>query len=147
MAELKASDLPDELRKVLLEQARSQIGDAEFQRLVGSVGEDGIIEALLARSATQPEAPQTAASKIAGSFMYVLAWAVFLAVMIGLFWAAENWALWYGKVIFGVTIGPFVYIHASGSDHWFAILLVWLAGLASIVFILWGLIQWLVSAL
>jgi hypothetical protein len=147
MAELKASDLPSELRKVLLEQARDQIGDAEFQQLVGSVGEDGIIEALLAGSAKQPEVSETAASKIAGFFTYVFFWAIFLAVMMGLFWSAEHWAMWYGKVIFGVTLGPFVYFHAGGSDHWFAILSVWLTGLASIVFIMWGLIQWLVSAI
>ena len=147
MAELKASDLPSELRKDLLDQVRSRIGNTKYQELVDSAGEDEIIEALFVGSADQPEPPPSAASKVADFFTTVLTWAICLAVVLGFFWSAGNWALWYGKVIFGVTLGPFVYFHASDSDHWFAILMVWLAGLASIVFILWGLIQWLVSAL
>ena len=49
--EIDASSLPPSLRKQLLDRIRGQIGEAEFQSLVETIGEDALLESMLARSA------------------------------------------------------------------------------------------------
>lgn len=57
---IRASDLPDPIRRQLLDQLRSQLGWSDYDRLVGQLGEDELLN--MALSQTQSQAGTTASS-------------------------------------------------------------------------------------
>ena len=47
-----ADDLPEDVKRRLLVQVREQVGTGEYNRLVGALGEDGLLNAMLGRAET-----------------------------------------------------------------------------------------------
>ena len=90
---MKASDLPESTKRQLLAAIRSKIGQDEYKKLVDTLGEDGLIEAVASGKAdASPEKGKD------GSWIW---WVLAFIVM---------------PIICGIIAGP------KGSEAWFGFL-------------------------
>jgi hypothetical protein len=58
---LTADDLPPEVKRQLLDRLRAQIGDANYDQLVVTYGEDGVVNLLLRQMGPEQPAPRASA--------------------------------------------------------------------------------------
>jgi hypothetical protein len=56
---MKAADLPEEMKRNLLEQIRHQVGDSNYDRAVSQVGEDRFLDLCLEKAASEAEPSRT----------------------------------------------------------------------------------------
>jgi hypothetical protein len=156
---VKAADLPDSLKRPLLNQIREQVGGSDYDRMVGSVGEDGLLDILL------NSAPGPSSSASSGTALgyrqnpWSKAWEVVLGV---LGWNPLMWAFFsFGNGWGGVAgvLGFFVLLYfgaalfqAVGALSAISTGLAWLVGIvaggaavAGVGYVLWIGVPWVLS--
>lgn len=105
-----ASSLPAEVRRGILAQIQSQIGECEYQRLVATFGEDGLIDQVVTASQTsQVQRPERQVPTLGDKelrFASVVGGSLFGLALGGLF---ALWA-WLLRAVFGVP-----YWHSAAS--------------------------------
>lgn len=79
---LKASDMPHEVKRRMLERLESQLGSTEYDKLVNTLGEDGLIDLALKELNS---ASTGRSSSNGGSDAWSKAWAVVLWII------GSNW--------------------------------------------------------
>ena len=83
---MKASDLPYGVRHQLLDQVRQQVGDGTYQRMTSELGEDGLLDLFLEKSAAlavdkpASEKPGCLGAALAGFASY---WWLWIPALVG----------------------------------------------------------------
>jgi hypothetical protein len=88
----KASNLPDSTKQEILSQIRRQVGSEQYDRLVDNLGEDGLIDAVLAKMAEGSSASKSYAGRRIGRDASAIA-GVVLGVVIGVAFFGASWLL------------------------------------------------------
>lgn len=87
---MKASDLPEDSKRMLLNGIRSQIDSSEYNRMADAIGEDGIIDIILGNVNTTPKRDSSwrKAGRLFGSIMWRWEWIWVFPSML----ASSGWA-------------------------------------------------------
>jgi len=133
---LKASDLSEGTKRQILDEIRNRLGQTQYQQMIDSLGEDGLINAILTietanKSETSVKRKGGKASSFFSTTLVVIGAAL---IFCGFFWATDNFEHWYGKIVTGILLIPF---------------LLWLTGFSipeEFIYILVGIIAILISA-
>lgn len=153
---LNSSDINNGLKQEILKNIRIKLGEYEYQKLVDSLGEDGIIEAVIQQAKNQEKTPIIAKkeNKIKKVFTTIITGVaiitIALLVILVFTYGTDYFNFWYGKIITGFFLIPFA-VFVLGLDinvlfdfsDWTCIIGILLT-IISLIIIIWGIIQGLV---
>jgi hypothetical protein len=84
---VRASELPDGVKQQILGKIREQVGGAEYDRLVASVGEDGLIEAVLNQAKSESDKQKKQKRKVPWTWGAIVA----IVLLAGVGVQVETW--------------------------------------------------------
>lgn len=109
---MKTSDLPFEVKQGMLDQVRRHIGKESYEHMASQLGEDGLLDLVLEKSASvtagkqESARPGCLAQALAGFLSYWWLWIPLLvAAMGGEEAGGVAWAICFGLLILGWVIG------------------------------------------
>ena len=116
---IKASHLNDEIKQALLQNIRQKLGEYEYNKIYNSIGEDGIIELFLKQTMNENSTASNK-SNVAGTIESIFS-SVFIIIFICLVWfsliiGVEHFSLWYGKLLLGIFLAPWIFVIAEVAD-------------------------------
>lgn len=133
---LKSSDLPDGVKSQVLRQVRAQVGSTQYDSMVATLGEDGLLDLVLEKVG-EPSTSQ-AIPRRADTNPWLEA-AAFLLILAGLL----GWGPWpWMKVVSGIllwltSIGPVGFAVALPSAYLLAVLFFYTRNLIRNTGLLW----------
>ena len=153
---LRASDLPDDVKRQLSRAIREQVGPSKYDQAVDAVGEDRVLDMVLLSasgggdssqgSTTAPESPWAAAWSVTSTILGQLWWLI--PACLGSGWAGFVFLL--GGLIllfFGVAL-----FKAIGALEAASVAVAWIVGVLAVVtgaglvgYLLWIGVPWLIS--
>ena len=154
---IKAADLPDSLKRPLLGKIKDQIGGSQYDQMVGSMGEDGLLDILLSSTSEAPSSSATAVHynqsawakglEVVGEVLGSNTW-IWVAMAFGMGWGGFVAVLGFFVLLYlGAT-----FFEAIGALNAVSTGLAWVVGItvggAAVVGIGYGLwigVPWIVS--
>src|SRR3990172_2937200 len=98
---INPSDLPPEVRRGLLDQLRSQIGDSQYRELMNRADEDQVLSVLLKETQSRPTAPERPSPP---GWLVIVAKLVVAGLLVGAAWLIGT-AHWAGRSLAGAGAG------------------------------------------
>jgi hypothetical protein len=88
---MKAAELPYDVRRQLLSQIRGQVGQADYDRMVGTLGEDGLLDLAMEKAqevargqaGAQTKKPRSRLSAVVSVAVGVVLWGALVYVLLG----------------------------------------------------------------
>ncbi|MDQ3744044.1 MAG: hypothetical protein M3444_06665 [Acidobacteriota bacterium] len=88
---MRAAELPYDVRRQLLSQIREQVGQADYDRMVGTLGEDGLLDLAMEKAqgvargqaGAQTKKPRSRLSTVVSVAVGVGLWAAFVYILLG----------------------------------------------------------------
>jgi len=100
---MKASNIPYDVKKEMLDQIRNQVGAANYDKMIDALGEDGLMDLALKNLEAAPSSqPQVSAWKKLGQslwflfllFIFVIG-PIFITSMRPLLWVTIFYVVWW----------------------------------------------------
>lgn len=113
---MKSADLPNEVKKKLLEQIERQVGRSQYRNMVDQVGEDGLIDLALGKAEEMAQSQKAQSQSTTKSKGFWSEWGgvIWFVVIVGILPALGGEWLPL-KLIVGMIVVVWIY---SGIQNW-----------------------------